>query len=284
MREHLRRYLPEWTVAALRSARWVRDRIRHGGERLQFQCNLCGRGTSFAREQLDREVTSCGWCGSTIRFRALLYVFARAAYGQTLPAPHLPRRPDLSVLGFSDHPVYGRRLARLGNYSNSWYHQEPKRDLADLASFDGRTYDCLVCSDVLEHVDRPVEPVFENLYALLKPGGWLILTVPIADGETTEHFPVLERYAVDQDSDGWVLRGQETGGGEFESRDLRFHGGPGSTLEMRLFGRKSLEETLLRVGFSDVKELTEEEPRFGLVWRGTPQAGHPPGVWTARRL
>jgi SAM-dependent methyltransferase len=59
-------------------------------------------------------------------------------------------------------------------------------------------------ADVLEHVAPPYEQALANLCQLLKPGGVLILTVPMkSEGSTDEHFPELYQYDLSLDmSDG----------------------------------------------------------------------------------
>lgn len=284
MHELARRLLPAGVAARLRTARWLRDRVRHRGEpRLRFRCNICARRTSFALARMGREVTSCGWCGSTVRFRALMIGFASAVLDESRPLAWIPPRRTATGLGFSDPEVYARHLRRLTNYTNSWYHRQPRRDLTDLPSFRGLTYDFLVCSEVLEHIDRPVDPVFKNLYSLLNPGGVLVLSIPTREGQTIEHFPELKGYAVTRDSRGWVLNGIQKDGHAFASRQLSFHGGPGATLEMRIFGRSSVLEALQDAGFAEIEEIVTEDPNTGLVWQGTLESGLPPGVWVAHK-
>jgi SAM-dependent methyltransferase len=50
-------------------------------------------------------------------------------------------------------------------------------------------YDLAVCSEVLEHVEE-YQPIVENMYASLKPGGRLIITVPY----DMKKFSVLDTY------------------------------------------------------------------------------------------
>ena len=45
-----------------------------------------------------------------------------------------------------------------------------------------------------------------------------------------------------------------------------FHGGPGTTLEMRLFSRDSLLRDLRAAGFREVRVADEGVPEFGIVW------------------
>ena len=89
----------------------------------------------------------------------------------------------------------------------------------------------------MEHVPPPVERAFANLYRMLKPDGLLLLTVPYTlDGRTVEHFPELHRIRA-----GLARRPHRAGesrGATARSKCSRissFHGGDGSTLEMRVF-------------------------------------------------
>jgi GT2 family glycosyltransferase/2-polyprenyl-3-methyl-5-hydroxy-6-metoxy-1,4-benzoquinol methylase len=45
------------------------------------------------------------------------------------------------------------------------------------ARFDGGTYDCIVCADVLEHLREP-DRVLQACHRLLRPDGWLLASVP----------------------------------------------------------------------------------------------------------
>lgn len=101
---------------------------------------------------------------------------------------------------------------------------------------------------------------------LLRPGGVFVLTVPCdVHAPTIEHYPgsvgydVLEldgNYAVDVTyADGSVRR----------ATDPVFHGGPGSTLELRLFGLADIVEHLRSAGFSGVRVLRDDVPEHGIA-------------------
>jgi hypothetical protein len=49
--------------------------------------------------------------------------------------------------------------------------------------------------------------------------------------------------------------------------NLVFHGGPGTTLEMRVFSRAALERHFAEAGFRDVRFATEPCLRHGIVWK-----------------
>ena len=50
-------------------------------------------------------------------------------------------------------------------------------DAEDLAMIPDRSYDSLLCLEVLEHLPRPARAV-SAMYRVLKPGGYLVLSVP----------------------------------------------------------------------------------------------------------
>ena len=48
--------------------------------------------------------------------------------------------------------------------------------------------------------------------------------------------------------------------------DLVFHGGPGSTLEMRVFSRDDLLRHFTNAGFTSPRIYGEAAEQFGIVW------------------
>jgi hypothetical protein len=94
----------------------------------------------------------------------------------------------------------------------------------------------------------------------------MILTVPYVEGETKEHFPELHQFSLKKEERGWVLTNQTSDGRSQEFSELTFHGGPGSVLEMRLFGRHALLRCIMDAGFSDVHQYADEYPEDGILW------------------
>lgn len=288
MTARVRRRL-RWVKPALR---WSRDRVRFPrAPRLRFRCNLCGHRTSWSRAAIGRETSSCGFCGSTVRFRAVGHVLDEQVFGGAGGPHSWPGGSALRGIGFSDDAGYARHLARAASYTNAWFHQPPVRDVTDPASFAGETYDFVVCSEVLEHVTRPVGRAFRTLFSILRPGGVLVLSVPLVDGPTIEHFPELAEHSVLLEEGGWVLDGVTPAGERLHVTGLVFHGGPGSTLEMRILGREDVARHLADAGFTDVREHRVDVPGAGIVWDvpdtmrtpGGTVRGLRAGVWSARR-
>ena len=59
-----------------------------------------------------------------------------------------------------------------------------KIDITDI-KFQNNTFDCILCSHVLEHILDDNKAIRE-LYRVLKPNGWAILQVPILREKTFE--------------------------------------------------------------------------------------------------
>jgi len=233
-----------------------------------FVCNLCGRANTVPVEALSREAPSCAGCGSTVRFRAMAHLIVRELGLPDEPFAALPTRKDVVGLGLSDAAAYAVPLAARFDYTNTWYHTEPRLDIAAIPDARIGTLDFLVASDVFEHVVPPIGRAFRNAHALLKPGGVLVFTVPFSlDADSVEHFPDLHNWRIEIEDGTHVLLNRTHDGRTQRFTDLVFHGGPGSTLEMRLFSRDALLHELAAAGFRDVRLAAEPCVAHGIVWR-----------------
>ena len=232
---------------------------------LSFRCNICGQACVQKIEELAREVASCESCGSTVRWRSVIHVLSMELFGQSLALPDFPTRPDIVGVGLSDWGGYAIPLANKLSYTNTYYHTEPKLDITSANPALEGTLDFIISSDVFEHVAPPVSKAFENACKLLKPSGVLVLTVPYGQGnETVEHFPELYDYKIIERGDHYVLQNTTKDGVSQTFEDLVFHGGPGETLEMRMFSDSSLIETLKEAGFQSVRTCRLSEFNHGV--------------------
>ncbi len=235
--------------------------------RIPFRCNLCGTPNEGTLRQLARETPSCTHCGSTVRFRAMAHLVVREVLGRNATLPSLAPRKDLAGAGLSDADAYARPLAEKFAYENTWYHTEPRLDVANVDPQRFGRYDFLMASDVFEHVAPPVTRAFANARRMLKPGGKLIFTVPFSlEPETREHFPDLHDWSLAEAEGLWTLTNRTADGRTQAFRNLVFHGGPGSTLEMRLFSRAALEREFRAAGFSRMRIAAEPYLPFGIHW------------------
>jgi len=235
---------------------------------LCFLCNICGANSLTALHRLSREDVSCNGCGSTPRARAVIRALSLELFGKNLVLGDFGTRPDIRGLGMTDWPGYANTLAEKFNYQNTYYHQEPRLDISAMEMpAHLLANDFVISSEVFEHVVPPVSLAFENVAKMLKPGGLFILTVPYTNKkETIEHFPELYDFTVVEDNRTFVLRNKTRDGVIQEFRNLVFHGGPGTTLEMRLFSENSLIQYLTDAGFRAIKVHREPDFVHGIWW------------------
>ena len=243
---------------------------KSGGQVKSFTCNICG--TRCEVEAIPYEQSSCSRCGSNVRLRALAYLFTREVFGQPVQLYSIRALPGLQGFGLSDHPCYATPLQQKTAYTNTYYHCEPFLDIMAMNKDRYGSYDFILSSDVFEHIPPPVARAFEEAFQLLNPNGFLIVTVPSGLNEQTlEHFPGLNRYVIGSMNGEQVMINQTREGMLEIHRDLVFHGGPGETLELRVFSRKDLETTALAAGFSEVSFLDDNIAEFGIEY---------PGAWS----
>lgn len=241
--------------------------------RYTFVCNICGGYTDTICNGGTREELLCQTCFSNARFRAVTYAFQKYVLKNDMPPESfrlcdMEERKDLKGIGQSDWPGYAFHLERRTNYTNTFYHQEPRLDITgDVSAWS--EMDFVISSDVLEHVEPPISTSFMNLRKILRPGGVLILSVPYQDGEqSVEYYPDLYKYKIiELDSDYLLIN--KTRNNEIQVfGNLVFHGGPGSTLEMRMLGRGGLIRYLQSSGFTNIVDIEPNLHEIGAVWPG----------------
>jgi SAM-dependent methyltransferase len=187
-------------------------------------------------------------------------------FGKSLAIQDFPNRQDLIGVGMSDWQGYANRLAKKLNYVNTYYHKEPLLDITSVDPSLSNLYDFIIATEVFEHISQPISRAFENAYRLLKPGGVLIFSVPYVEGQTTEHFPELWKSGICKEKNSWVLLNETTDGRLQRYETLTFHGGPGTTVEMRLFGKTSLAKNFTDAGFVEIRVHEKEVDNFGILW------------------
>lgn len=237
-----------------------------------WRCNVCGhhnRSTlkSMLLDEHGRESRSCAACGSWIRVRTIVHLLSQALFGRSLALPDFPVRKDIRGIGLSDWEGYATPLAERLNYTNAFFHQEPRLDIMAVPAELLDTLDFLISSEVFEHVPPPVAVAFENAYRLLRPGGALVFSVPYTLWPSTrEHFPDLHEWTI-REVDGRAQLHNRTADGRMQVfDDLTFHGGDGATLEMRIFCEADVLAHLARAGFRVVDICRQPHYEFGIHW------------------
>lgn len=235
---------------------------------ISFRCNLCGHDNSAPPQTKHRELLNCVRCGSSARARGVVYAVQRYILGDVqTPLREASPRKHLRGVGMSDWIGYAADLERIFDYTNTFFHQEPMLDVTGAAStqkYQGLNF--IISSDVLEHVVAPVSQALKNIRGMMRDDGLFILTAPYVEGyETIEHFPHLHDFKIVSDDGAYVLVNRTANGCEERFGNLIFHGGPGSTLEMRMFGEGDLLNMLKYAGFS-CEILEPRIESIGYVW------------------
>jgi SAM-dependent methyltransferase len=234
---------------------------------MQFQCNICDAVNEVRAEGFGRDDASCSGCSSTVRLRALLHALSMEIFGIPLALSRFPPMKSIRGLGMADQLECAALLESRFDYRNTYYHDAPRFDISEPPAERG-IFDFILAGDIFEHVLPPARQSLANACALLKPHGFLAMTVPYSpQGTTREHFPELHESGL-ATVGGRLALVNRTRAGEWQVFDnLVFHGGHGSTLELRLFSERDLREELAAAGFADVRFAADPYPPFGIVHR-----------------
>jgi SAM-dependent methyltransferase len=142
-------------------------------------CNICGYCGRFQSAGRPRRIDArCPKCGSAERYRLLALWLDR--HGACLRQAH--------VLHFAPEAGLASLLKmRVGRYQSA--DIAPGR--ADLVlnieaiGMPDQSYDGIVCSHVLEHVDD--KKALAEIYRALKPGGVALIMLPVIEGWATTY-------------------------------------------------------------------------------------------------
>lgn len=207
----------------------------------------------------------------------MIYALSHGLYGESVPLTQFKKDANIAGVGMSDWDGYAAKLKRLFHYRNTFYDRKPMLDIKqpDWAQF--QELDFVISTDVFEHILAPVQIAFDNVYKMLAPGGSFVFTVPYIDMEDTiEHFPGLSDYKFfDFDEDKLLVNRRPDGGYDLY-HDLIFHGGEGSTLEMRIFSKQAIVRHLEEAGFSSIEVFEEPELSIGYYWPPLPDRKETP--------
>jgi SAM-dependent methyltransferase len=163
--------------------RWLARFLYRGAE---VSCPCCGREFGAFAPDWNRPGAICPGCGAHERHRSLcLYLEERTEIG---------KRP-LSLLHFAPEYALSERLRNAPGLEYVTADLVP--DTADLElditrmALTDRSFDAIICSHVLEHVEDD-RSAMRELYRVLRPGGWALVLVPLdPDREATYEDPAI---------------------------------------------------------------------------------------------
>ena len=138
-----------------------------------------------------RESLCCKGCGATSRNRAVAFALSHEFF----------RMAQGGDFHWSSAQIYQVGLSAVTNSLRQWGHVTvsefaPRENCCvqnlEALTFADQAFDLVVCSDVLEHV-RLYRKALSEIARVLRPGGALILTVPLSGGPGhTEYCAVLD--------------------------------------------------------------------------------------------
>ena len=237
-------------------------------EIIKYRCNICGGNNTLESQKFHRELSLCVQCGSNARFRGIINALAKTL-NQKDERPLQEWTPQKNVVGvgMSDWDGYAKLLSEKFNYENSYYDRAPQLDIQNLTSSQLGAYDFVISSDVFEHILPPLQHAFDNMFSLLKPGGRLIFSVPYTrSSKTVEHFKEINDFEILNFKGENVLVNRSKSGSLQIYDDLVFHGGEGSTLEMRIYCESDVVNRLSLSGFDHITIYEQPLLPIGYYW------------------
>lgn len=243
-------------------------------------CPVCGVTYILDSAKHSREGGLCPDCGASGRAQAIAYHLSLLLVGEVVPLALHQTNNDKSIIGLSDGRVYAEILERKYSYLNTFFHRDPLLDITKPQEEYISSADILISTEVFEHVIGESIAAFKGAYDVLKPGGYIILTVPYVNrGDAVEHYRTdVKDYKAYKNKEGeWLVDLEYRDGSSETVTNPRFHGGPGKTLEMRVFNKDRVYSELRKVGFVDCEFHVNNVPEYGINW------GEASRVVTARK-
>ena len=240
--------VPDRAKDALRPIQSAVSALLHSGDAVE--CPVCESGFDRFLDFHGRPGAQCPKCRTLERHRLLALFLAR----ETDLFDGRPRR----LLHVAPEWYMAKHLARIpgvdylsGDLASP--HAMVKLDVTDLEFADG-SFDVVMCSHVLEHVDDS-DRAMRELFRVMKPGGWGILDAPVEDD-------------LDDTYEDWSVTAPADRERVFGQRD-----------HVRLFGT-NYPDLLARAGFEVEQDRytlqAGEVERFGLK----PEMDH---IWLCRK-
>ena len=150
----------------------------------EVECNICHYKANHLASDSWHQYVICPNCESTVRHRLLV-----AAFQQLDELSYQKIIDGKDILHFAPEKKLEKMIrARADVYKTADFFAEGyayknidfNLDISAMTSIPDGAYDCVIACDVLEHVPNHIAAINE-VYRVLKPGGYCIFTVPQKD-------------------------------------------------------------------------------------------------------
>ncbi len=235
--------------------------IPAGYEETRKQCGFLYCNADFQLE--SKENYGCPVCGAYDRDRLMVAFLeeVHAEKGEKLRMLHVAPSPAM------ERYALGREDIRYESTDLMMEGVTFQADLQDMDMVADETYDIIVCSHVLEHVENDAKAM-QELYRILKPDGVCLVLVPLIVGkhDTEEKWncSIEENWRRFGQGDHSRLYGKEDFVGRLEEAGFYIN-----ELDEKWFGREFYQEygfdnlSIMYVATKDVKLVEKEEEGTG---------------------
>jgi SAM-dependent methyltransferase len=215
----------------------------------------------------------------TNRNRACAYVLSKMLFNEVIILRDIPENKNIKGIGMSE-TCWISELEEKLSFINTYYDKEPFLDMYNENHIKNYcNLDFIISTDVFEHISPypNLQIAFDNLYKMLKPNGFIVFSVPYQKNFHVEWFPNLCNYRIVKSDYKYALKKHYLintridGVKEVYKNNVVFHNntdGKATSLEMRVFSKKSIEEYLKNSGFTELMfyEITEDMNKYGIYW------------------
>ncbi|MCK8490964.1 MULTISPECIES: class I SAM-dependent methyltransferase [Spirosoma] len=149
------------------------------------ECNICHYKANKLTSDSWHLYCICPNCYSTVRHRLLVaslsllnnFSFEKIIDGKNVL--HFAPEKKLEKMIRSRASLY--KTADFFTEGYSYKNIDFNLDISNMKTVADQSYDCVIACDVLEHVPDHIKAI-QEVYRVLKPGGYCIFTVPQKDG------------------------------------------------------------------------------------------------------
>lgn len=215
------------------------------------RCNICGKLTIFGCTDLAdaRNNMACFFCISPSRKRHIAKLMLNSLFPGTQSLSKVSNHSGLKIYNLDTDDAFEKIFQNNVGYFCSEFSKDidPGKDIAvrkstqnvESLTFENEMFDVVMSEDMFEHV-RDYRKGFQEIFRVLKPGGYHIFTVPFMFDR-----PTLIRVDTDGPSDIEILPPEYHG--EKNGRKI---------LAYRTFGLDLLD-FLKNVGFETVVDFSK---------------------------